>query len=201
MPGNAPGPSGRRRIRAHNKVYPDLPGNLYTVAADNPGVRMRLYDRDDSVNAVFDNRRDMGVLSEEFRTMRDARLQSPATTQQMRKEAQEQADWHRALPDNPRSTPALLREHLQFDKPAISTRDSDAWSTLDALVRPGAQPTRAPVPEPADPYPRLRGFKAASPSKPPSPPTNGTRRASARRCSMAPQTTRLRRLMRSCLTV
>ena len=130
------------------------------MAADNPGVRMRLYDRDDSVNAVFDNRRDMGVLSEEFRTMRDARLQSPATTQQMRKEAQEQADWHRALPDNPRSTPALLREHLQFDKPAISTRDSDAWSTLDALVRPGAQPARAPVPEPAAPYPRLRGFNA-----------------------------------------
>lgn len=46
------------------------------MAADNPGVRMRLYNRDDSVNAVFDNRRDVGVLSEEFRTMRDARRAS-----------------------------------------------------------------------------------------------------------------------------
>ena len=144
----------------HDKVSPDLPGNLDTVAADNPAVRVRLYDRDDSVNAVFDTRRDTGVLSEEFRTMRDARLQSPDTTQRMRQEAQEQAGWHRTLPDNPRSTPTLQREHLQFDKPAISARDSDAWSTLDELVRPGALPARAPIPEPADPYPRLRGFNA-----------------------------------------
>ncbi len=144
----------------HDKVSPDLPGNLDAVAADNPAVRVRLYDRDDSVNAVFDTRRDTGVLSEEFRTMRDARLQSPDTTQRMRMEAQEQADWHRTLPDNPRLTPALQREHLQFDKPTISTRDSDAWSTLDELVRPGASPARAPIPEPADPYPRLRGFNA-----------------------------------------
>ena len=144
----------------HDKVSPDLPGNLDTVAADNPAVRVRLYDRDDSVNAVFDNRRDVGVLSEEFRTMRDARLQSPDTTQRMRQEAQEQADWHRTLPDNPRLTPALQREHLHFDKPTISTRDSEAWNTLDELVRPGASPARAPIPEPADPYPRLRGFNA-----------------------------------------
>jgi hypothetical protein len=72
----------------------------------------------------------------------------------MRIEAQEQADWHRDPQDRlvqsgkmePETLEALRRERVEAKKPAISARDSEAWSTLDELVRDGAEPARAPIP-------------------------------------------------------
>jgi predicted ABC-type ATPase len=137
----------------HDKVYADLPGNLDKVSAAT-GVRVRIYDRDDPANAVFDNQRDPGSPSAALREIRDGRLQAPETTQRMRIEAQEQADWHRDPQDRlvqlgkmePDTLDALRRERVEANKPAISARDSEAWSTLDELVRDGAQPARAPLP-------------------------------------------------------
>jgi peptidoglycan hydrolase-like protein with peptidoglycan-binding domain len=151
----------------HDKVYADLPENLDKVA-EKTGVRVRIYDRDDAALAVFDNQRDPGPPSAALREMRDVRLQSPITTEHMRTLAQDQADWHRDPQDrlaesgklSPETLEALRRERLDAGKPTISARDSDAWSTVDELVRPGAPPARTPPPEPADPYPRLRGFNA-----------------------------------------
>lgn len=137
----------------HDKVYADLPDNLDKVSAAT-GVRVRIYDRDDPANAVFDSQRDPGSPSVALREIRDARLQSLETTQRMRIEAQEQADWHRDPQDRlvqsgkmePDTLEALRRERMEANKPAISARDSEAWSTLDELVRDGAPPARAPIP-------------------------------------------------------
>jgi hypothetical protein len=137
----------------HDKVYADLPDNLDKVSAAT-GVRVRIYDRDDAANAVFDSQRDPGSPSAALREIRDGRLQAPETTQRMRIEAQEQADWHRDPQDRlvqsgkmePETLEALRRERVEAKKPAISARDSEAWSTLDELVRDGAEPARAPIP-------------------------------------------------------
>lgn len=137
----------------HDKVYADLPDNLDKVSAAT-GVRVRVYDRDDPANAVFDSQRDQGAPSTALREVRDGRLQAPETTQRMRTEAQEQADWHRDPQDRlvdsgkmePETLDALRRERLEANKPSLSTRDSEAWSTLDELVRDGAPPARAQAP-------------------------------------------------------
>lgn len=137
----------------HDKVYADLPDNLDKVSVAT-GVRVRIYDRDDPISAVFDSQRDMGQPSAALREIRDGRLQAPETTQRMRIEAQEQADWHRDPQDRlvqsgkmePETLEALRSERTTANKPAISARDSEAWSTIDELVRDGAQPARAPVP-------------------------------------------------------
>ena len=137
----------------HDKVYPNLPDNLDTVEANNPGVRLRIYDRDHPTTAVFDNQRDIGVLSEELRIARDARLTDPDATERMRAQAQAQANWHQDPQDRLRKAEllsqetldALRHERVEANKPTISARDSAAWQTLDDIAHGKSAPPVEPI--------------------------------------------------------
>lgn len=133
----------------HDDVYRDLPDNLDKVrgATDVP---VRIFDR--SGTELYDSRRDSTLPSAALREAREARLQDPEVTQQLRERWQKQAEWHRDLPNTiaqndkiPASTAeALLREQADRGKVAHSAQRAEAAATLDELVRPGAPLAHAP---------------------------------------------------------
>ena len=136
----------------HDKVYPDLPGNVDAVAATTH-ARVRIYDR--GLNELYDSRRDVEPASAVLREARDARLQDPEVTQQLRGRWQAQADWHRNLPErivreeiklSPTTAEALQREQLERGRIELSAQRAEAAATIDALIRPGATPAREPIP-------------------------------------------------------
>ncbi|ALN63048.1 putative peptidoglycan binding domain protein [Lysobacter antibioticus] len=133
----------------HDDVYRDLPDNLDKVR-DATDVPVRIFDR--SGAELYDSRRDSTLPSAALREARDARLQDPEVTQQLRERWQKQAEWHRDLPNTiaqndkvPASTAeALLREQADRGKVAHSAQRAEAAATLDELVRPGAPLAHAP---------------------------------------------------------
>jgi hypothetical protein len=136
----------------HDKVYPDLPGNVDAVGAAT-NTRVRIYDR--GLNELYDSRRDIEPASVVLREARDARLQNPEVTQQLRERWQTQADWHQDLPERivraeikltPTAAKALQREQLERGKVELSAQRAKTAATLDELVRPGAAPARARAP-------------------------------------------------------
>lgn len=140
----------------HDEVYRDLPDNLDKVrgATDVP---VRIFDR--SGAELYDSRRDSTLPSAALREAREARLQDPEVTQQLRERWQKQAEWHRELPNTiaqndkvPASTAeALLREQADRGKVVLSAQRAEAAATLDELVRPGAPLAHAPTPDATGP--------------------------------------------------
>ncbi|MGJ7901691.1 zeta toxin family protein [Lysobacter sp. 1R34A] len=140
----------------HDDVYRDLPDNLDKVRGAT-NVPVRIFDR--SGTELYDSRRDSTLPSAALREAREARLQDPEVTQQLRERWQKQAEWHRDLPNTiaqndkvPASTAeALLREQADRGKVAHSAQRAEAAATIDELVRPGAPLAQAPTPDATGP--------------------------------------------------
>ncbi len=129
----------------HEQVYEDLPGNLDILHKDT-GARIRIYDREGGQH--YDSQHDTRLPGTALHEARNARLYDPNVVKALRHNWQEQADFHRSLPntvDNlglPRHTAeALLSEQAAAEKTPHSHKRFEGSATIDELVRPGAPRT------------------------------------------------------------
>ena len=138
-------------LEFHDKVYRDLPENLDRIR-EATGVPMRIYDR--SGAELYDSRWGVSSPSAVMNEARNARLEDPEITQQLRERWQAQAQWHRELPERiergelgltPETSDALQREQLACGKFDLSAQRAEAAATVDEIIRPSAEPVRPPI--------------------------------------------------------
>nr|WP_033011846.1 zeta toxin family protein [Xanthomonas vasicola]MDO6953937.1 zeta toxin family protein [Xanthomonas vasicola] len=150
---------------AREAIYTKLPISLDTVH-EQTSAPIRIFNRQGA--EVYDSRTDARSPGQALEQARNAWFKDPVATQQLRESWQQQADWHRDLPEHvqeiPRSDPALqaklLAEHVELHVSDGVNSRLEGIATIDELVRPGAPPARVPVPEPEIPGLRRAGMTA-----------------------------------------
>ncbi|MBO9859236.1 zeta toxin family protein [Xanthomonas sp. A1809] len=150
---------------AREAIYTKLPISLDTVH-EQTSAPIRIFNRQGA--EVYDSRTDARPPGQALEQARNAWFKDPVATQQLRESWQQQAEWHRDLPEHvqeiPRSDPALqaklLAEHSELHVSDGVNSRLEGIATIDELVRPGAPPARVPVPEPEIPGLRRAGMTA-----------------------------------------
>ncbi|MEA9556414.1 zeta toxin family protein [Xanthomonas nasturtii] len=146
-------------------IYTKLPVSLDTVHAQT-SAPIRIFNRQGA--ELYDSRTDARPPGQVLEQARNAWFKDPAFTQQLRERWQQQANWHRDLPEHAREIPnsnAAIQEQLLAEHAELKVSDGvasrlEGIATIDELVRPGAPPARAPVPEPEIPGLRRAGMTA-----------------------------------------
>ncbi|QHG88006.1 zeta toxin family protein [Xanthomonas cucurbitae] len=150
---------------ARDAIYTKLPQSLDFVHAQTTAP-IRIFNRQGT--EVYDSRSDARPPGQALEAARHARLKDPEFTRQLRDAWQQQADWHRDLPSHVQQIPnttGAIQQHLLAEHADLHVKDGAASrlegiATVDELVRPGAPPARAPVPEPDIPGLRRAGMTA-----------------------------------------
>ncbi|WP_254424036.1 zeta toxin family protein [Xanthomonas citri] len=150
---------------AREAIYTKLPISLDTVH-EQTSAPIRIFNRQGA--EVYDSRTDARPPGQVLEQARNAWFKDPVATQKLRESWQQQADWHRDLPEHaqaiPKSDPALraklLAEHAELHVSDGVNSRLEGIATIDELVRPGAPPARVPVPEPEIPGLRRAGMTA-----------------------------------------
>lgn len=150
---------------ARDAIYEKIPASLDIIHAKTD-VAIRIFNREGE--ELYDSRSDATPPGQALEQARNARLRDPVVSQQLREDWARQAEWHRSLPDRAESLPGmnpttrenLLREQAAANSIEFAAIRAEGSATIDELVRPGAPPARAPIPEPE--LPGLRRAAAAA---------------------------------------
>lgn len=137
---------------ARDAIYEKLPRSLDTIQA-NSDVPIRIFSREGV--EIYDSRTDPRPPGQALEEARFSRLKDPAITQGLREGWDEQAKWHRDLPEHVRDIPnmdadtqaRLLEQHAKLKVQEGVVVRAEGAATIDAAVRDGAPPARAPIPE------------------------------------------------------
>lgn len=117
---------------AREAIYTKLPMSLDTVH-EQTSAPIRIFNRQGA--EVYDSRTDARPPGQVLEQARNAWFKDPVATQKLRESWQQQADWHRDLPEHaqaiPKSDPALraklLAEHAELH---VSDGVNSRWKAL-----------------------------------------------------------------------
>ncbi len=137
---------------ARDAIYDKLPGSLDTIHA-NSDVPVRIFNREGT--ELYDSRTDPRPPGQALEDARFSRLKDPAITKVLREGWDDQAKWHRELPERVRDIPNMdadtqarllaQRKDLKVQEGVVVRAEGAA--TIDEAVRKGAPPVRATIPE------------------------------------------------------
>lgn len=137
---------------ARDAIYEKLPGSLDTIHA-NSDVPIRIFNREGA--ELYDSRTDPRPPGQALEEARFSRLKDPIITQGLREGWDDQAKWHRDLPAHVRDIPnmdtdtqaRLLEQHTKLKVNEGVIARAEGAATIDEVVRKGAPPARAPIPD------------------------------------------------------
>lgn len=137
---------------ARDAIYDKTPASL-DVVHSRTDVAIRIFSREG--DELYNSQRDPEPPGRVLTEARNSRLQEPAVTQDLRERSARLAEWNRVLPEHAKNIPGmdratqgrLLAEHARAHGMDESAFRAQASAIVDELVRPGAPPSRAPLPD------------------------------------------------------
>lgn len=136
---------------ARDVIYERVPTSLDTIHSKSD-VPIRIFNREGT--ELYDSRTDALSPGRALEEARFSRLKDPAITQSLREGWNEQTKWHHDLPEHARGIPnmdadvqsRLLEQHAKLKVQEGVNARAEGSATIDALLRPGAEPVPSRIP-------------------------------------------------------